>query len=295
MENTQYDVIIIGGGPAGLSAGIYCSRYGLKTLVLEAFAFGGNVRNAHIIENYLGFKSIKGLELAQKFEEHAKQYCNMKIEEVLDIKKYNDKFNVITNKGQYLTKVVIIATGSKHKKLGIKGESKLQGKGVSYCATCDGFLFKGKKVAVVGNGNGAASTVVYLQDICEKVYLISKELKAEKSIINKFKHNVEIIKSWPKEIVGSNKVEEIILENNKKLKVDGIFISIGLMPTIELAKKLNVEIQGNYIKVNRKMETNIPGVFACGDVTGINLQIAKAVGEGSIAGYSAFNYLKKKK
>ncbi len=293
MKN--YDVIIVGGGPAGLSAGIYCGRYGLKTIVLEAFAFGGNVRKAHLIENYLGFKSISGIELANKFEEHAKQYCEMKIEEVIDIKKENNLFYVKTNKEEYLAKAVILATGSKHKELSIKGEQEFKGKGVSYCPTCDGFLFRNKKVAVIGNGNGAASAVIYLQEICKKVYLIANNLKAEKSIIDKFKSNVEIINGWPKEIVGSNKVEGIILENGEKIDIDGIFISIGLIPTIELAKKLGVETEGNHIKVNRKMETNIPGVFACGDVTGINLQIAKAVGEGSIAGYSAFKYIKTKK
>jgi thioredoxin reductase (NADPH) len=287
----EYDVIIVGGGPAGLSAGVYSGRYGLKTLVLEAFAFGGNVRNAHLVENYLGFKSISGLELAKLFEEHAKQYCEMKIEEVIDIKKENDLFYVKTNKNEYKAKAIILATGSKHRILGIKGEKEFKGRGVSYCSTCDGFLFRNKNVAVIGNGNGAASSVVYLQEICNKVYLITNNLKAEKSIIDKFKDNVEIINGWPKEIFGAQKVEGIILESGKKLNVDGVFISLGLVPAIELAKKLGVEIEKNYIKVNRKMETNIKGVFACGDITGINLQIAKAVGEGSIAGYSVFKYL----
>ncbi len=290
----KYDVIIIGGGPAGLSAGIYSGRYGLKTAILEAFSFGGNVRNAHLVENYLGFKSISGLELAKLFEDHAKQYCEMKIEKVINIKKENGLFYIETNKNKYKAKAIILATGSKHKTLGIKGETEFKGRGVSYCATCDGFLFRNKNVAVIGNGNGAASTVVYLQEICNKVYLITNNLKAEKSIIDKFKDNVEIINGWPKEIFGDKKVEGITLKDGRKINIDGIFISLGLIPTIELAKKLGIETEGNYIKVNRKMETNIPGVFACGDITGVVLQIAKAVGEGSIAGYSVFKYLKNK-
>ncbi len=293
----MYDVVIVGGGPAGLTAAIYAGRKGLKTLLLEGELLGGNMNFAHVIENYPGFESISGMELAERMVKQAEKYAEIKLEKVVEI---GEKY-VKTEFGTYETKVLIIATGTVHRKLNIPGEKELLGKGVSYCATCDAPLFQGKKVAVIGGGNSALSAALYLSELAEKVYLIHRrdEYRADKVLVEKVKlSNVEeVLNTVIEEIKGKEQVESILIKNvktgkRKEINVDGVFIYIGTEPITDLVKSLGVELEDSFIRVDRRMRTNVPWIFACGDVTGIEFQIAKAVGEGCVAALSAYKYLK---
>ena len=296
-----YELIIVGGGPAGLSAGIYGARSGLKAMIIEKAAAGGLAGEAPLIENYPGFNSIRGMELVEKLKAHAAKYVEIKeFEPVKDIEVRKD-FLVRTEKDEYTTKALILATGTTRRKLGAKGENDFFGKGVSYCSTCDGLLFKGKKVAVVGGGNSAATEAIYLDSVGCHVTLIHRrdELRADDYLQRKLKGKIDILlNSVVEEIIGDNFVKGILVHDLKKktkkeLEVAGVFVSVGEDPNTELAAKIGVSLdEKGYIKTDKTQRTNIPGVYAAGDVTGGVKQVVVACSEGAIAALSAFKDLK---
>ena len=299
----DWDVVIIGAGPAGLTAGIYSTRMGLKTLIIEKASPGGKVLLNPWIENYLGFPGIKGDELASRFAEHAKASGVIILSpvEAKEVRINENSFQVVADSETFNTKAVIFATGGKERKLNVPGEEEFYGRGVSYCTICDGPLFRDKVVAVIGGGNSAVTSAIYLTEFAKEVYLIHRrnDLRAERALIDKlFQANVRII--WNtviKAINGRRNVEGIRIYNKidgkeSILKVDGVFINIGYEPNSEIAVKMGVKVdERGYIITNRWMETNVPGIFAAGDVTGKPEQIAKAVGEGTVAALSAYEYI----
>jgi thioredoxin reductase (NADPH) len=297
----SYDLIVIGGGPAGLSAGIYGARSGLKTLILEKGVAGGRAGEAPLVENYPGLEAVSGMELVEKLKAHAAKYVEIReLEAVKDIE-VGQNFLVKTEKGEYPAEALIIATGTTHRKLGVKGEVELLGRGVSYCATCDGFLFKGKRVAVVGGGNAAAMYAVYLDNLGCDVTLIHRrgELRADDYLKKKLEGRVNILlNSVVVEIMGRDFVEGIrvhdtVEDREKELVVDGVFVAVGEDPNSELAAKIGVSLdKDGYIKTDKTQRTNIPRVYAAGDVTGGVRQIVVACSEGAVAALSAFEDIK---
>lgn len=304
----KYDLIIIGSGPAGLSASIYASRYKINHLVIGK-APGGLMTEASKIENYPGFKSISGIELMKKFQEHAQSF-GVKIEqdEVIKIEKENKSFKITTSQGKkYQTKTIILALGTERRKLNIPGEKKFLGKGVSYCAVCDAMFYKDKIVAVVGGSDAAAMSALLLSEQAKKVYLIYRKskLRAEPIIVERTEKNpkIEIIyQTNIKEIKGKDKLEKVVLDKqyrgSSELKLDGLFVEIGSIPAAALAQGIGVEIdEQNCIKIDSSGATNIPGIFAAGDITsGLAKlrQIVTAAAEGAVAATSVYNYLKTK-
>ena len=306
-EDLDWELIIIGGGPAGMTAAIYGARYGLKTLLLESKVLGGAQATSPGIENYPGYTFIVGLDLATKMKEQVKK-CGAIIKEITEVKSIEREgedgaFLLNTRRGVYRGKAVVFATGGGHKHLGVPGEDLLTGRGVSFCATCDGPLFRNKTVAVVGGGNTAVTEALYLSEVVEKVYLIHRrdELRAEKIIQDYvFKSSVEII--WDtvvKEIKGNDLVNELVLENVKtgevrSLPVEGAFIALGSNPESTLARSIGVVTnERGEVLVNAKQATNIPGVFAAGDIVESMKQIAVAVGHGAISADSAYAHIRK--
>jgi len=304
----DWDVLIVGGGIAALTAAIYSSRYGLKTLVI-AEEPGGLANEAPLVENYPGIIAT-GKELAEKWKDHAeKMGAKIYQSKVIDIKKENDIFLVKTLDGKEFTgKALIYATGSSKRKLNIPGEKEFSGKGVSYCATCDGNFFKDKIVAVIGGGNSGFSDALILSEIAKKVYIIHRrdEPRAEKALVDLVlsKPNVEFLGNRETlEFIGDTKLKKIKMKNKttgeiEELEVDGVFIAIGLVPNVELAKKLGVKLDDKgFIDVKEDQSTNIEGFFAAGDVTNNSNhfeQFVTAAAEGSIAANSAFKYIKNK-
>lgn len=300
------ELAIIGAGPAGYSAAIYAVRAGLKTIVFEKGIGGGLAAISPNIENYAGFESISGMDLTEKMKKHASKYTDIHFnEEVKKISKKNDIFSIETSKKTYEVKAILLCTGTEYRKLNVSGEAELSGKGVSYCATCDGFFFKGKKVAVVGGGNTALIEAIYLKQIgCDEVYLIHRrdQLRAEKAYQDEaLEKGVKIIYSTQVvSINGSEKVEHLeirdIKENkNKKLPVDGVFISIGEIPQNEIAKNLGVKLDDkDFIIVDKDGRTNVKGVYAAGDITGGLRQVITACSEGAKAALSSTEVLGKK-
>jgi len=302
----QYDVIIIGAGIAGSTAAIYTARQALKTLLIDKVGIGGNLLITHNIENYPGYPSISGLELAEKLEIQLKK-LNVPIvfEEVKDVNLTEDNlFQVKTTlEKTYKARALIVATGAEHAKLGIPGEKEFLGRGISYCATCDGPLFKGRNVAVIGGGNTAATYVEYLSNICKKVYWIHRrrEFRAEPHLqkIALSKMNVEKLTPYkPIRFEGVEKLEKIILENLENgeqttLNVEGVFIAIGQKPNTEFLKNLPIKLKENgYIEVDERMRTNVKGLCAAGDVNGIENQYIVAAGQGETAALTIERYLK---
>lgn len=294
-----YDVIVIGGGPAGITAGIYAKRAGRDVAILERYMPGGQLNLIGEIENYTGFKSISGAELANKFYDHGKSLdIPFFTEEVIEMNLSEDVKIVKCRKNVYKAYSVILALGSHPRELKIEGEEKFKGQGVSYCALCDGNFFKNKNVAVVGSGDSAFSDALYLANICSKVYVLTKEnLKLHnyaEDELNNFS-NISLLKgAFSKSIKGDNKLEKITyMQNNieKEIDVDGVFVAIGRTPDTDL---LNGQIELNeqgYIKSDLKMKTSLDGVYVCGDVREGNIkQIACAVGDGAIAGTEASKY-----
>jgi thioredoxin reductase (NADPH) len=299
-----YDLIIIGAGPAGLAAGVYAGRRHLKTLVISE-NIGGNMSLAHLVENYPGIAAISGIDLAEVMKKQAESFhCEFVTETVDGVSLKGDVKEVAAEKKKFQGKSIIIATGAQHRKLNIQGEDKFLGKGVSYCATCDGPLFKGKKVVVVGGSDCACVVAAYLAKIASEVYLIHRrdKLRADE-------HNQEKIKKLGVKIIWDSVVEKIEgdnLVNNIKVKnvkteeiidmpIEGVFIEIGYVPTTEILEKEGIETdEKKYIKANEKGETNIEGVFAAGDVTGGFAQIVTAVSKGAVAATNAYFYLQKK-
>ncbi len=300
----KVDVLIIGGGPAGLTAGIYTSRMGLETVLLEKSSIGGNVAISSYIENYPGFPAITGAELAKRMKEHA-EIMGVEIHEFEGVERLELTENfkrAITSKETYEAEAIILAMGSRHKKLNVPGEKEFDGKGVSYCAVCDGPLFKGKKVAIVGGGHTAASDGQYLAEIVDTLYIIHRrdDLRAEVVLKNRLLSKPNVKPIWNtvvEEIIGDTSVRKIKIRNLKtgeisELEVDGVFVAIGIEPNSEIAKEAGIKVDDNgYIIVDKKQETNIKGVYAAGDITGGLQQITVSVGEGTIAAISAFEYV----
>lgn len=291
------DVFIIGAGPAGLTAGIFTCRAGLSTICIEKLAIGGQASLSNDIANYPGFDSISGFDLTEKMVNQAKSN-GLKLEwgTVKSLTKTKTGFSIKTQDHTYTAKKVIIATGCKTKKLGLKDEERLTGRGVSYCASCDGGFFANKVVAVVGGGNTAIGDVEYLSRLAKKIYLInrSEKFRAGDYAVSKIKKykNLEILtNAQVVELFGSEKLEAISIKDNegrKKLAVDGLFIAIGSIPDLDFVKfDLQTDPSG-YIIVDDNMRTNIKNLYACGDITNRDFrQIVVACAEGAIAGNSA--------
>ena len=301
----EYELAIIGGGAAGYTAGIYAVRSGIKTVIFEK-SFGGGLANVSPkIENFPGFESISGMDLMDKMKKHASNYADIHFnEEVNKIEKLKDKFQIVTDKETYNVKAIILCTGTEYRKLNAPGEKELTGKGVSYCATCDGFFFKGKKVAVVGGGNTALIESIFLKQIgCEEVFVIHRRdtLRAEDAYKNEaVEKGVKIIYDTHVESInGDQNVTNLQLHNVKtgdksKLEVDGVFISIGEEPQNHFAKELGVKLdERGFILVDKEQRTNIKGVFAAGDITGGLRQVVTACAEGAIAALSSTEVLGK--
>jgi thioredoxin reductase (NADPH) len=290
-----------------MTSAIYGARYGLKTLLLEGKVLGGAQATSPGIENYPGFTYIVGIDLATKMKEQVKK-CGAIIKEITDVRSIEREgedgdFLLDTRRGVYRAKAIIIATGGGHRHLGVPGEEMLTGRGVSFCATCDGPLFRDKVVAVVGGGNTAVTEALYLAELAKKVYLIHRrdELRAEKVVQDYvFNSDVEII--WDtvvNEIKGDDLIDSLVLENVKTgesstLEIEGAFIALGSDPESTLAKSIGVETnERGEVLVCSKQTTNIPGVFAAGDVVESMKQIAVAVGHGAIAADSAYSYIRR--
>ncbi|MEM4497044.1 MAG: thioredoxin-disulfide reductase [Archaeoglobaceae archaeon] len=300
----MYDVIIIGAGPAGCSAALYSARYGLKTAFFEALEPVSQLSLAAKIENYPGFEG-RGMELLDKMKEQAiRAGAEWKFEKVEKIRKEGEIFVVVSENGEYRSKAIIIATGGKHREAGIDGEKTFLGRGVSYCATCDGRFFVGKNVVVFGSGKEAVEDAIYLHDIGCKVVLIARtnDLRAEKALIDEIKkRDIKVLTATNvKRIVGTEKVEKLILYDRKaktefEISADGIFILLGIRPATDIVSEIGVERDSfGYIKVDKEQKTNIPGVFAAGDCCDNPLkQVITACGDGALAAYSAYRYLNK--
>jgi len=296
-----YDLIIIGAGPGGYSAALYAARYNLKVLVIGAMP-GGTAATAHKICNYPGFEEITGLELMTKMINQIKKLnVEIKQEEVMDIKK-QDLFKIKTNKNEYFGEKIIIATGSQRAKLCLEREEEFEGKGISYCATCDSGFYKNKIVAVAGGGNAALTAALLLASVAKKVYIIyrrEKFFRAEKEWVEGVEKNEKITCLFNEEITrleGKDKLEKIQIGNKKEIKVDGLFVEIGGISNLKLAKILGIELEGNFIKVDKEKRTNVKGVFAVGDVTNNPLkQIVTACGDGAIAAFEAYKDIVKEK
>jgi thioredoxin reductase (NADPH) len=300
----MHDVIIIGGGPAGLAAGIYAVRRGLTTLIIEKKMPGGQLLTIKEIENYPGFGVILGEELAARMTEQAKRLgVEIVMDEAMEMELHGEVKTIKAHDKEYAAKAVILAMGGEYTRLGVKGERKLTGRGVSFCATCDGPFFKNRVIAVVGGGNKAVGDALYMSEIAKKTYLIHRRdtLRAEETNQEKLKeHGVELLLDTViEEIVGGPLVTSIKTKNVKtgkvhELPVDGVFVSIGVLPKTEVEEKAGVAVsEKGFIKVDRDQQTNISGVFAAGDVTGGVMQITTAVGDGCVAALSAYSYIKK--
>lgn len=299
--NMKYDIIIIGAGPAGITAAIYALRANKKVLIIEKEVIGGKIASAPLIENYPGIKEIKGAELSETLYEQVLQLGGeILLQEVVQIKAENNNKVVITKDKSYETLAVIIATGTKYKTLEIEKESDFIGKGISFCATCDGFFYKNKIVAVIGGGNSAIANALELANICQKVYVIQilENLTGEPILIKRLKekNNIEVrYHAAVKELIGKEKLEGIKIQEKDKsvtLSVDGVFLSIGQIPETNIAKDIIQTSKENYIKVNQEMMTNKEGVFSAGDCNNKKVrQLTTAINDGTIAALSAIAYI----
>jgi len=297
----DYDVIILGAGPAGLSAGIYASRAGLDCVILEKGVPGGQVLTSPTIENYPGFPEIAGMKLMENMAEHAKRYVDIREgEEVLRVRG-GDKFEVLTTSGRYISRALILATGSYHRKLDAPGEEGMTGKGVSYCATCDGFFYKGKEAIVVGGGNTALTDALHLSSLGCKVTIVHRrnQLRADKHLQDSvIQRKIPIL--WDTvvdEIVEGNEVTAVRLRDLKTgtvhtKPVSGVFVAVGEVPSSQLAAELGLDMDpGGFITVDRSFRTNVAFVYAAGDVSGGIRQIVAAVHGGAAAALSCFEDL----
>jgi thioredoxin reductase (NADPH) len=302
-EPIEKDLVIVGAGPAGLTAAIYAVRAGLSAVVIEREVIGGQIAITPVVENYPGYMRIGGKSLVDLISQQAVQYADIHVgEQVKEIEqdKQDSKFRVKTNRAIYITKGIIMATGVGNKALGAAGERRLYGRGVSYCATCDGYFFKdGKKVIVVGGGNTAVTDALYLHNLGAQVTVVHwrDALRCEAKLQESLKESgIPVLwNSEVKEIVGDKTVKSAKIENNKthavtEMQADGVFVAIGYVPNNEIAKALGLELDTEgYVKVDlTTMRTSIPRVYAGGDITGGLKQIVVAVGQGSIAAMSAF-------
>ncbi|WP_407422373.1 thioredoxin-disulfide reductase [Methanobrevibacter sp.] len=297
----QYDIIIIGAGPGGLTAGIYAGRQGTKNLIIDRDLAGGIGREVPEMENYPGFESISGLELIEKMKAQAIKNCDLhEMEDVLEITKTDDeyRFTVKTTKDNYQSKTVILATGSSHRHLNAKGEEEFKGKGVSYCATCDGFFFAGRDIIMVGGGNSALQEAIYLNNLGANVTLVHRrdEFRAQKHLQDMIKKEGinTILNATVEEIKGEMLVESVILKDTvtnelKEVPTNGVFISVGYIPHTELATQLGVNLdESGHIITDKDQKTNVEYVYAIGDVCVGLKQWVVACGEGAVAATSAF-------
>lgn len=296
---TSYDIVIIGAGPAGLAAASYSSRAGLDTLVIDQGAPGGQLLIIDQIENYPGYPLVSGFELAQKMEEQAAQFgAEIEFTQALSVEKKDGLFSVTTTDGPVSAKAVILAMGARHRHLDVPGESDYEGKGVSYCATCDGPFFKGKHVAVVGGGDTALTDALYLAKICSRVSLIHRrnEFRAQKALQDRVRKEQKISVITPhtvKEIRGDgNTVTSILLDDGSELECDGVFIFTGIIPQSELVSGLVQLDRNGFIAANDRMETSEPGIYAAGDIrTTAFRQVVTAAGDGAMAAHMADEYI----
>lgn len=299
----EYDVLIIGAGPSGLTAGIYTGREGLKSLIIEKAVKGGNANMAPVIANFPGYKSIPGLELLKKIGEQAENYIEIKeTEEILKIEKDDGNFILTTIKDNYKAKSVIFCTGTTYRKLEVPGEEKFIGKGISFCSICDGMLFKGRDVIVVGGGNSAVTHALHLNDIGVNVKLIHRrdELRAQKYLQDQIKDTgIPIMwNSAVSEMKGDMFLKSVIIHNretgeDQELEVSGAFLAVGEKPNSDLARSIGVDVDKlGYIITDKKQQTNVPKVYAAGDVTGGVQQLVVSCGEGAAAAVNLYDYLK---
>ncbi|MCT3304711.1 thioredoxin-disulfide reductase [Lactiplantibacillus pentosus] len=300
----SYDVIIIGAGPAGMTAALYASRANLSVLLLDRGIYGGQMNNTAAIENYPGFKSILGPDLAKDMYESATQfgaeYAYGSVESVED---RGDVKIVTTDSDTFETKALVIGTGSEYRKLGVPGEDTYGGRGVSYCAVCDGAFFRNKHVVVVGGGDSAIEEGTYLTQLADKVTVIHRrdQLRAQQILQDRAFANPKIEFVWNSnvtEIVGDDKKVTAVKVNNNKtgedseIAVDGVFIYVGINPITKPFSNLGITDENGWIETNDHMETEVPGIFAIGDVRKKDLrQVATAVGEGGTAGQGVYNYI----
>jgi thioredoxin reductase (NADPH) len=303
-EDKIYDVIIIGAGPAGMTAAVYTSRANLSTLMIERGVPGGQMVNTEEVENYPGFDSILGPDLSNKMFEHAKkfgaEYAYGDIKEVIDGKEFK---LVKAGSKEYKARAIIIATGAEYKKLGVPGEAELGGRGVSYCAVCDGAFFKNKQLVVVGGGDSAVEEGVYLTRFAEKVTIVHRrdQLRAQKILQERAFANDKVDFIWNHTVkqinekdgkVGSVTLVSTVDGSEREFPCDGVFIYVGMVPLTKPFENLGITNEAGYIVTNELMETKVPGIFAAGDVREKHLrQIVTATGDGSIAAQSAQHYV----
>ena len=295
------DLIIAGSGPAGLSAAVYASNAMLDFIVIEKFPMsGGQMLNTYDINNYLGFENTDGFTLGQTFRKHAEakgaEFIN---DEITAVEKIESGYRIKCTKGEFETKALIFATGANPRKLGVKGEKEFAGRGVSYCATCDGNFFRGGITAVVGGGDVALEDALYLANICSEVYLIHRrdELRGARYLQDKVMKSDKIklvLSDELAEIIGGNKVEKLLLKSGKELKVDGVFIAVGLEPNSKLLEGI-ADMGNGFIKADESCATSAEGIFAAGDVRTKRLrQISTAVADGANAVHSVEEFLNRK-
>lgn len=304
----KYDVIIIGAGPAGMTAALYAARANLNTLLLERGIPGGQMNNTAEVENYPGFDSILGPDLALKMYDGINQFgVEHGYGNVVEVKDYQDYKEVITDDASYEAKVVIIATGCEHRNLEVPGEAEYSGRGVSYCAVCDGAFFRNKKLIVVGGGDSAVEEAIYLTQFADEVKIVHRRdaLRAQKIIQDRAFANEKISFIWDsvvEEIKGDDqKVIGVQIKNVKtgetyEEAADGVFIYIGLIPLTQAFTSLGITDDAGWIVTDERMQTKIPGLLACGDARQKHLrQITTAVGDGGIAGQQAYQYIEENK
>ena len=299
----MYDTIIIGAGPAGMTAALYAARSNLKVALIEGGLPGGQMNNTSDIENYPGYANISGPELAEKMFEPLE---NLGVEHlygfVKNIEDHGDVKKVITDDEEFETRTVIVATGSKHRLLGVPGEEELNSRGVSYCAVCDGAFFRDQDLLVVGGGDSAVEEAIFLTQFAKSVTIVHRrdELRAQKVLQDRAFANDKINFIWDsvvKEIKGENRVESVVIENVKTGQVTeqafgGVFIYVGLDPVSDFVQELQIRDQAGWIVTDDHMKTSVAGVFAVGDVRQKNLrQVTTAVGDGAIAGQEAYKYI----
>ena len=297
----EFDVVIIGAGPAGLAAGIYAKRAGLNCIILEKGVPGGQVLTSPMIENYPGFPEIEGMKLMDIMAEHARRYVDIREgEDVLRVRS-GERFQLSTTSSKYISRALILATGATHRKLGAPGENKLAGRGVSYCATCDGFFYKTKEVVVIGGGNTALTDALYLHSIDCKVTIIHRResFRADKHLQDSIaERKIQVLfDTVVEEILGENGVTSVKLRDLKtgvtqEMVVSGVFVAIGEVPSSQLASELGLnQDPGGFIIVDQSFRTSVPFVYAAGDVSGGIRQIVAAVHGGAAAALSCFEDL----
>lgn len=303
-EEKIYDVIIIGAGPAGMTAAVYTSRANLSTLMIERGIPGGQMANTEDVENYPGFESILGPELSNKMFEHAKkfgaEYAYGDIKEIVDGKEYK---TVKAGSKEYKARAIVISAGAEYKKIGVPGEKELGGRGVSYCAVCDGAFFKNKELVVVGGGDSAVEEGVYLTRFASKVTIVHRrdKLRAQSILQARAFDNEKIDFKWNKTVkeiheengkVGRLTLVDTVTGEEEEFKADGVFIYIGMLPLSKPFENLGITNEEGYIETNAQMETKVPGIFGAGDIREKTLrQIVTATGDGSIAAQSVQHYV----